>query len=239
MATNESLSDADTTDQLVHVLRCAAADVRAAGRSIPGYAAATAEAADLLERHATDLTTVRARRDGQRLYRSRVVMRAVIVIAVLLSFLGGAFGGYRLALSEQREHLDAPLSQQAPIPVKPVYGTQRKACATLEASYPSLSAPLRAHGSAPTVVYPPEQFPNRTVHGEATDLAEILNLDLGPAYAHRPWPAWLQVFDNYVAALRAFSFVEVNAPNTATHQGIHALYEQALAQALQICHMKG
>lgn len=238
MATNESLSDGDTPDQLVHVLRCAADDVRAAGRSIPGYGAATAEAAELLERHATDLSAVRARQDTQRLSRSRVV-RASIGIAVLLSALGAVCGGYRFALSDDRAHVKAALSQQAPVPVRPVWGTQQKACATLEASYPSLSAPLREHGSPPTEVYPPEQFPNRTVHGEATDLAEILNLDLGPAYQHRPWPAWLQVFDNYVSALRAFSFVEVNAPSTDTHQGIRALYQQALTQTLEICHMKG
>ncbi|MFV8176946.1 hypothetical protein [Mycolicibacterium peregrinum] len=84
-----------------------------------------------------------------------------------------------------------------------------------------------------------QRFPKRTTHGVATDLAEVLNSDLGPAYRQQPWPAWLQAFDNYVAALRAVSFIETNAGNSQTRADIMTLYQRALIEPIQICGVPG
>ncbi|UCN12809.1 MULTISPECIES: hypothetical protein [Mycobacterium avium complex (MAC)] len=101
-----------------------------------------------------------------------------------------------------------------------------------------MSSELRAHGSPPDIVVSPEIYPHRTVHGQATDLAEILNYELGPAYLEQqPWPAWLQAFDNYVAALRAVSFVETNGTTPKVRAGINDLYRRTLTEPLQICHV--
>lgn len=98
-----------------------------------------------------------------------------------------------------------------------------------------VTAGLRANHSPPTEFVAPQDFPNRTLHGEAIDLAEILNANLAPAYSARPWPVWLQAFDNYVAALRAISFVETNPTPQPVRDGIDNLYQHSIVEPLRIC----
>lgn len=233
------------TGRLAEVLRRTAGDVRSAGRGIPGYADATAAAADSLEQHAASIVQASV---GAKTPRRRArALRMGIWAVALLAYVGVAFVGYRFGVTQQQ--FPEPYWQNAApagtVDSPQAQGSKAKnaACSTLEGAYPALSAPLRAHGSAPTVTVtlPPDQFPNRTLHGEATDLAEILNMNLGPAYVYvkRPWPEWLQAFDNYVAALRAVSFVETNPAAPQTRDGVYALYQRVLQVPLGICHIKG
>ena len=97
------------------------------------------------------------------------------------------------------------------------------------ASYPTLFAELRAHFSPPTKAVH-GSFPNRTLPGAATDLAEILAMELSPSEQAQ----WSEDFYNYVGALRAVSFVESNSAVPEVRAGVFDLYQKALAKPLQI-----
>lgn len=226
-------------------LREAACDVRSAGVGIPGYGAATGKAAAELDRVAAELETVDVERGRMR---SRPTLLRVLVAAVLLVevYAATAFGAYQIGVGrhvESSTSVEAGSRLAAPTvrpnnPAAEIRGARNQVCATLARSYPSMSAQLRAHHSPPSVVLSPQDYPNRTLHGEATDLAGILEGDLGPAYVQQqPWPAWVQAFDNYVAALRAVSFVETNPTATQVWAGIMDLYQRALVEPMQICHI--
>lgn len=225
-------------------LREAACDVRSAGVGIPGYGAATWDAAAELDRVAAEVETVDVEQDRTR---SRTTVRRLMVAAVLLVevYFATAFAAYQIGVGRHVESsTTVEVGNQAVPTVVPhnpaaeIRGARKHVCATLARSYPSMSAPLRAHHSPPTVVLSPQDYPNRTLHGEATDLAEILESDLAPAYVQQtPWPAWVQAFDNYVAALRAVSFVETNPTAPQVRAGIMDLYQQALVEPMQLCHI--
>ncbi|SLI00869.1 Uncharacterised protein [Mycobacteroides abscessus subsp. abscessus] len=174
-------------------------------------------------------------RQRKRVFTWRVAAAATAATGIYSATLAGA---YIAGTNNPPEHHWAASDDGAGGPPLPTERDAReRACGTLAASYPTLSPRLRANHSPPTQFVAPEDFPNRTLHGEATDLAEILNADLGPAFSARPWPVWLQAFDNYVAALRAISFVETNPTPPPVKEGIDNLYQHSIVEPLRICHI--
>ena len=161
-------------------LREAACDVRSAGVGIPGYGAATRDAAAELDRVAAELETVDGEQDRMR---SRSAVRRSIVAAGLLVAAGVASysvaTGPGVGSSASVETARPTTSVERTDPGPRAQATRQRVCATFAASYPSMSSELRAHGSPPDIVVSPEIYPHRTVHGQATDLAEILNYELG------------------------------------------------------------
>lgn len=242
---NKPLSETiDTPASIATALRRAAGEVQAAGRGIPGYGAATSAAVTQLDHAAAQLDTVAV--EQKRVSSRSRVRRPLAAAAAIVTCIAAAFGTYQLGL---RHHADSSTSAEAAQP--PRLSTtsvsleqlarmaRERTCDTFAHAYSSLPASLRAQGSPPTVAVPVQRFPKRTTHGVATDLAEILNSDLGPAYRQQHWPAWLQAFDNYVAALRAVSFIETNAANSQTRADIMTLYQRALIEPIQICGVPG
>lgn len=200
---NKPLSETiDTPATIATALRRAAGEVQAAGRGIPGYGAATSNAVTQLDRCAAELDSLAV--EQKRVSSRSRVRRPLAAAAVIVTCIAASFGTYQLGL---RHHADSSTSTSAEAaqPLVPaaqplVPAEQRglarvareRTCGTFAHAYSSLPASLRAQGSPPTVAVPVQRFPKRTTHGVATDLAEVLNSDLGPAYRQQPWPAWLQ-----------------------------------------------
>lgn len=241
---NKPLSDTiDTPGTIATALRRAAGEVQAAGLGIPGYRAATSAAVAQLDHVAAQLDTVAV--EQKRVSSRSRVRRPLAATLAIVTCIAAAFGTYQLGL---RHHADSSTSAEVAQPLVPAEQpwtsqlarmARERTCGTFAQAYSSLPASLRAQGSPPTVTVPVQRFPKRTTHGVATDLAEVLNSGLGPAYRQQPWPAWLQAFDNYVAALRAVSFIETNVANPQTSAGITALYQRALIEPMQICGIAG
>ncbi|BBZ85323.1 hypothetical protein MABM_52390 (plasmid) [Mycobacteroides abscessus] len=167
----------------------------------------------------------------------RVTAAAMAAAGVYISTLAGAYvaGTHNPPKNHWPSYGGTWGTEGPPLPTE--RDARERACDTLAQSYPTLSPGLRANHSAPTEFVAPQDFPNRTLHGEATDLAEILNANLAPAYSALPWPVWLQAFDNYVAALRAISFVETNPTPQPVRDGIDNLYQRSIVEPLRICHI--
>ncbi|SIH56691.1 Uncharacterised protein [Mycobacteroides abscessus subsp. abscessus] len=166
----------------------------------------------------------------------RVTAAAMAAAGIYISTLAGAYTAG--THNPPKNHWPSSGTSETEGPPLPTERDAReRACDTLAYSYPTLSPGLRANHSPPTEFVAPQDFPNRTLHGEATDLAEILNANLAPAYSARQWPVWLQAFDNYVAALRAISFVETNPTPQPVRDGIDNLYQHSIVEPLRICHI--
>lgn len=177
-------------------------------------------------------------RFGKQALTWRMAAAAMAAGGLYLATLSGAYvaGTHNPPKNHWAASEDDTRRAEGP-PMPTERDARERACDTLAASYPTLSSSLRANHSPPTQFVAPEDFPNRTLHGEATDLAEILNANLAPAFSARPWPVWLQAFDNYVAALRAISFVETNPTPPAVKDGIDDLYQHSIVEPLRICHI--
>jgi len=154
---------------------------------------------------------------------------------LVVGLLGAGLVGYGTGLAGYRvpSHSSGPAEaspSDEPTPPK------RRACETFAGAYPSLPEPLRA---APPG-RPHTLTPTSTVNlaGAASDLAELLRIDLGSEYGFKPWPGWLHTLDNYVDALQAVAFVAAQPQATEpVRAGVAELYQQALTPTLALCYV--
>lgn len=154
---------------------------------------------------------------------------------LVVGLLGAGLVGYGTGLAGYRvpSHSSNPAeasSSDEPTPPK------RRACETLAAAYRSLPESLRA--APPGQQHTQTPTPPANVASAASDLAELLRIDLGSETGFKPWPAWLQTLDNYVDALQAVAFVAAQPhASEPVRAGIAELYQQALTPTLALCYL--
>lgn len=155
---------------------------------------------------------------------------------LIVGMLGAGVVGYHGGKAGYRVQSHGSDPGPMPISLNEPTEPKKRACETLAGAYRSLPEQLRAAPPGQSPILAPT--PGLKLAGAASDLAELLRLDLGAEYAFRPWPAWLQTMDNYVAALRAVAFVagRPDAPEPV-RAGIAELYQQALAPTLALCYV--